>query len=61
MEQLYFDSFLKIACVEDGKVEPILNKLEKISGAFGVDFIVSISLDKEELPASVADKIIVSL
>lgn len=61
LEQMYFDSFLKIACVEDGKLEPILNKLEKVSEAFGVDFILSISLDKEELPASFADKIIVSL
>lgn len=61
LEQMYFDSFLKIACIEGDNVEPILNKLEKISEAFGVDFILSISLDKEELPASAADKIIVSL
>ena len=61
LEQMYFDSFLKIACVEDGKVEPILNKLEKISEVFGVEFILSISLDKEELPASVQDKVIISL
>lgn len=61
LEQMYFDSFLKIACIEDDQVEPVLNKLEKISKTFGVDFIVSISLDKEELPASVQDKVIVSL
>lgn len=61
LEQMYFDSFLKIACVEDNQLEPVLNKLGKISEAFGVDFILSISLDKEELPASVQDKVIVSL
>lgn len=61
LEQMYFDSFLKIACIEGDQLEPVLNKLEKISEVFGVDFILSISLDKEELPASVQDKVIVSL
>lgn len=61
LEQMYFDSFLKIACIESDQVEPVLNKLEKISKVFEVDFILSISLDKEELPASVQDKVIVSL
>lgn len=61
LEQMYFDSFMKIACIEDDQVELVLNKLEKISEAFGVDFILGIALDKEELPASVQDKVIVSL
>ena len=61
LEQMYFDSFLKIACVKDENVEPIIQKLEKISEVFGVDFILSISLDEEELPASVKEKIIASL
>lgn len=61
LEQMYFDSFLKIACVDEDHVEPILNKLENISEVFGVNFILSISLDKEELPASFKDKVIVSL
>ncbi|MCM1125056.1 MAG: twitching motility protein PilT [Lachnospiraceae bacterium] len=61
LQQMYFDSFLKIACIKNEQVEMVLNKLEKISEAFGVDFILSISLDKEELPASVQDKVIVSL
>lgn len=61
LEQMYFDSFMKIACIEDDQVESVLNKLEKISEAFGVDFILGIALDKEELPASVQDKVIVSL
>ena len=61
LEQMYFDSFLKIACIKDENVEPIIKKLEKISEVFGVDFILSISLDEEELPASVKEKIIASL
>ncbi len=61
LEQMYFDSFLKIACIENESIEPIVKKLEKISEVFGIDFILSVSLDEEELPASMKDKIIVSL
>ncbi len=61
LQQMYFDSFLKIACMEDDSVEPIIKKLEKISETFGIDFILSISMDEEELPASLKDKIIISL
>lgn len=61
LQQMYFDSFLKIACVKDENVEPIIQKLEKISETFEVDFFLSISLDEEELPASVKEKIIASL
>jgi len=61
LEQMYFDSFLKIACLENESIEPIVKKLEKISEVFGIDFILSVSLDEQELPASMKDKIIVSL
>ena len=61
LQQMYFDSFLKIACLEGHDIEPIIAKLEKLSASFEVDFILSISLDEEELPVSLKDKIIVSL
>ena len=61
LEQMYFDSFLKIACLENDDVEPIIQELETLSEAFSVSFILSVSLDEDELPASVKDKIIVSL
>ena len=61
LQQMYFDSFLKIACVEETDIEPIINKLEAVSKKFGVDFILSISRDEAELPASFKEKIIVSL
>ncbi len=61
LEQMYFDSFLKIACVEGENIEPIITKLEKISEAFNVNFVLSISVDEDEVPASMKDKIIVAL
>lgn len=63
MQQMYFDSFLRIACLEnaDADVASVVKKLEKIGENFGVDFILSISLDENELPTDMKDKIIVSL
>ena len=61
LQQMYFDSFLKIACLEGQDIEPVIAKLEKLSKNFEVDFILSVSLDEEELPATLKDKIIVSL
>ena len=61
LQQMYFDSFLKIACQEDGEVEDIIRKLDVISQKFGVDFVLSISLDESEIPDSLKDKVIVSL
>ena len=61
LEQMYFDSFLNIAHIENEEIEPIIAKLEKISEVFNVTFVVSISVDEAELPASLKEKIIVSL
>ena len=62
LQQMYFDSFLKIAHLENGgDILPAIDKLEKISGKFGVDFILSVSVDENELPEAVKSKIIISL
>ena len=61
LQQMYFDSFLKIACLDIADVEAVIAKLEKISQNKGVDFVVSISLDENELPESVKKNILISL
>ncbi len=61
LQQMYFDSFLKIACLEDQDITEVVNKLEILSKKFEVDFILSISLDKEEIADEIKDKIIISL
>ena len=61
LEQMYLDSFLKIAGLEGQDVTSALEKLDKISGAFGVNFIISISLTKDQLPEAMKDRIIAEL
>ncbi len=61
LQQMYFDSFLKIARLEEGDIVPAIDKLEKISEKFEVDFILSISKDEHELPEAVKSKIVISL
>ena len=39
----------------------MIEKLDKMSDFFQVDFILSVSMDESELPETVKDKIIVSL
>ena len=61
LQQMYFDSFLKIACLEDNDITPTISKLEKLSQAFGVDFILSVSLDEDELPEEIKKNVLISL
>ena len=62
LEKMFLDSFLKIACLgDDGDILTVVEKLEKVSESFGVDFVLSVSKDEQELPESLKSKIIVSL
>ena len=61
LQQMYFDSFLKIACLEGADIVPTIVKLEKMSDAFKVDFILSVSMDENDLPEAVKKNVIISL
>ena len=61
LQQMYFDSFLKIACLEGKDITPIIEKLDVISKNFEVDFVLSVSMDAESLPEICKDKILISL
>lgn len=61
LEQMYFDSFLKIACLEGQDISPVVGKLEKMSEKFGVDFVLSVSQNESDLVEDLKSKIIVSL
>lgn len=61
LQQMYFDSFLKIACMNEDEMEKVVAKIEKISEKFHVDFVISLSRDESELPESIRKNVVVSL
>ena len=61
LEQIYLDSFLKVSKLVDADVTDTLDQLDKIGEKYGISIVVSISLDKEEIPEALQDKIAVAL
>ena len=61
LEQIYLDSFLKIARLEGLDIASTLEQLDEIGKQFSVKFVISVSLDKEELPQSYTENVSVAL
>ena len=61
LQQMYFDSFLKISCLEGKDISGTIDKLEKLGEKFNIDFVLSLSMDESELPESVKSKVVISL
>ena len=62
LQELYLDSFMDVAFIKDkSDIPDVLNKLDKISSQFSVDFIISVSLEPDEVPADYKSQVIVAL
>ena len=61
LQQMYFDSFLKISKLEDTSITDVVNRLEVLGQKFDVNFILSVSCDEDELDESLKSKVVVSL
>ena len=61
LEQMYLDSFLKIAQLEGQDITDALEELKKIGELFNINFTISISLDEKDIPETLKENIIVSL
>lgn len=61
LEQMYLDSFLQLADLDGKDLTEAIDTLDKISKEFSVDFVLSISVDAQELPENAKDKVVVSL
>ena len=61
LEKVYLDSFLNISCLENSDITAVLEKLDLISAKFSVDFVLSISLNADELPEKFKSNVIVAL
>jgi hypothetical protein len=58
LEQMYFDSFLDIAVLKDSDISPVIERLQRFSTVYNVDFIVSISLDEADIPEKYRELIV---
>ena len=58
LEQMYLDSFLKVAKLEAADISATLNKLEAIGEKYHVTFVLSISMDPSKLPEDMKSKVI---
>lgn len=61
LEAMYFDSFLSVSCVTEEYVGYMLTQLDQISKKFNIDFVLSISIDSEDIPEDYKENIIISL
>ncbi len=61
LQQMYFDSFMKIACLEDKDISDTIARLEKLSEKYKVDMFLSVSTDKQDLPEHLKDNVIISV
>ncbi len=61
LQQMYFDGFLAMSGTKLEEFEAAVAKLEKYSEKFGVDFILSVSVNEKDLPETLKSKIIISL
>ena len=61
LEQMYLDSFLKLSALEGADITETYETLKKISDKYHVTFVLSISMDADELPECAKGDVIISL
>lgn len=61
LEKLFFDSFLTIAHITDADIEYAVKLLCNFSEAHNIDLIVSVSMNRDELPESLQPLVSVAL
>ncbi len=61
LEAMYLDGFMKCAKLEGKDVTSVIQRLDKISDKFNINFVISVSLDKSELSEELQDKVLIAL
>lgn len=61
LEQMYLDSFLKLSCLEGEDMEETYKTLDVISEKYHITFVLSVSVDAEDLPECAKENVVVSL
>ena len=61
LEMMFFDSFLKLACLEGEDISETIATLEKIGEKYHINFVLSVSIDAENIPGNARANVVVSL
>lgn len=61
LEQMYLDSFLKVAQTDAAAANDLIKKLNEIGKKFNVTFVISISVNGSEIEESLKENIIAEL
>lgn len=61
IEQMYLDSFLTIGQVDKSEVNALFDRLEAIGQNFGVTFVISVSIEPDDVDAKYKENIIAEL
>lgn len=61
IEKMYIDGIMKIAKLDKAGFEEIVCKLKEVSEKFGLDIIISASIDSSEVSDSLKDMILIAL
>lgn len=61
IEKMYIDGIMKIAKLDKAGFEEIVGKLKEVSEKFGLDIIISASIDSSEVSDNLKDMILVAL
>ena len=61
LEIIFLDSFLKLYCLEGEDISEVISTLEEIGKKYHVTFVLSISMNKDDLPANAQNDVVISL
>ncbi len=61
LQEMYLDGFLKCAKLDENNITDTILKLDAVSTQFGIDFIISVSVEKEELDDRLKEMVLLSL
>lgn len=61
LESMFLDSFLKLSSLEGEDIAPTIAELDALSTKYHVNFVLSVSMDGEELPENAKEMVLVAL
>ncbi|MCD7921644.1 MAG: twitching motility protein PilT [Clostridiales bacterium] len=61
LQEMYLDSFLTIANLNDDQLVHMIEKLDVISEKYSIKFVLSISRNEADLPESAQARVLISL